>query len=287
MEWKFNQKMKINKFLKIGLLIISTSVFFTACANKSFNNNVKKVEKPKNKTMNDVLKESFEYDANQKLYKYKSIKEENRNNLLSRFGEFCSDKKGKLVYINYYINRNYANSYSNNKAYICEVNNQPYFIGHIANKDSYIYYSVSIDEKTKEKYLNSKSDAPLESNVESPFDSKFEATLPSKENIEDNRKEKQEIQKRERAREQKTKSLFNKKDQRTMTFFDTWNNTGKSTLCPTKCKSINKRSTGYTTLKEATDNNWQVLSKVGETSEAIDDSCTCSGYSVLLKKLSN
>ena len=55
--------MEIKNILKIGLFVISTSIFFTACANKSIE---KKVEKPKVKTIDDVLNESSEYDVNQK-----------------------------------------------------------------------------------------------------------------------------------------------------------------------------------------------------------------------------
>ena len=72
-----------------------------------------------------------------------------------------------------------------------------------------------------------------------------------------------------------------------MTFFDSWKQMGNDPICSTKCKSINKRSTGFSTLKEATDNKWQIISKIGETSEAIDGTCTCTGSSVILKKQSN
>jgi len=72
MEWRFSLKMQINKFLKIGLFVIATSILFTACANKSIGKN--SVEKTKVKTINDVLNESFTYDAKQRLYKNKSLK---------------------------------------------------------------------------------------------------------------------------------------------------------------------------------------------------------------------
>jgi hypothetical protein len=285
--------MKINKFLKIGLFIISTSLLFTACANKSPSKNIKKVEKPKVENINNVLNDAkvFEYDARQKLYRNKFTQEKSRNELLLKFGKLCSDKKGKLVYINHFINKNYVNSYANNKAYICEVDNTPYFIAHIASQSTNSYFSVSTDEKIKKEYLDKKNDMQFESSIETTSNStsgpKFIATPPSQESVEDGIKERQEIQRRERAREQKTKLLFNKKDQRTMTFFDSWKQIGKDPLCATKCKSVNKRSTGYLTLKEATANNWQVLSKVGETAEIIDETCSCTGYSLILKKLPN
>ena len=99
--------MEIKNILKIGLFVISTSIFFTACANKSIE---KKVEKPKVKTIDDVLNESFEYDVNQKLYKTKTpiTKEEEKNALVSKFTKFCSEKNGKLIYTNYYINKQYV-----------------------------------------------------------------------------------------------------------------------------------------------------------------------------------
>jgi hypothetical protein len=105
-------------------------------------------------------------------------------------------------------------------------------------------------------------------------------------NTQESIKERQEIQRREAAREQKTKVLFNKKDQRTMTFFDSWRYSGKEAICAKRCTDINKRTTGYSTVKEAVNNNWQLVSKVEDIEEAIDNSCTCSGYSVLLRKLS-
>ncbi len=285
--------MKINKFLKIVLFIAATSVLFTACASKAPNKNVKKVEKAKDKNINDVLNDSklFEYDARLKLYKNKFTQEKNRNDLLIRFGNLCSDKKGKLVYINHFINKSYVNSYANNKAYICEVDNAPYFIAHMASQNTNSYLSISVDENIKKEYLAKENDMKFESSLETTTGTtsgpKFESTPPSQENAEDGKKEREEIEKRQRAREQKTKLLFDKKDQTTMTFFDTWKQTGVDPLCSTKCKSINKKSTGFTTLKEATDTKWQIVSKIGETSETVDDTCTCTGSSVILKKLSN
>jgi hypothetical protein len=279
MEWRFNLKMEINKFLKIGLFIVATSVLFSACANKSMNKVSKSSEKPKVKTINEVLNNAslFEYDASQKIYKNKSTNEESRNNLLLELGNLCSQKNGKIVYVNTYINKTYINSYSNNKAYVCEVNNEAYFIGHMANLNSNSYYSVSIDENIKKMYLSNKNDAQ--------FESSFESTKPSVEDTQNSIKERDEIQKREKAREQKTKLLFGNKNQKTMTFFESWKSTESKALCATKCTSINKQSTGYSTLKDATNSNWQLVSKMGETDEVIDDSCTCSGYSVILKKL--
>jgi hypothetical protein len=283
MGWKYRSNMKISKFVKIIFFIIATSVFFTSCANKSINKNTKIVDKQKIKTINQVLNDSFEYDANQRLYKHKSIKAEDTNNLLSKIGQICSEKKGKIVYISYYINKNYVNSYTNNKAYICEINNEPYFISHHASQNSSSYSSISIDKHTKKAYLNYKK----RTRIDSRFNSTFEAAEPSEENTENSIREKQEIQKREKAREQKTKLLFNKKNQRTMTFYNSWRYTEKEALCSKKCTNINKRTTGYSTLKEANNNNWQLISKIGEIEEAIDLNCTCIGYSVLLKKLAN
>ena len=263
--------MKINKFLKIVLFIAAAAVLFTACANKS-PKNVKKVEKPKVENINNVLNDAkvFEYDSRQKLYRNKFTQEQNRNDLLLKFGKLCSDKKGKLVYIDHFINRSYVNAYANNKAYICEVDKAPYFIAHIASQNTNSYFSISVDEKVKKEYLDKQNDMEFESSLETTVDStptsvpnpKFQATPPSQES-------------------------FDKKDQTTMTFFDTWKQTGVDTLCSTKCKSINKRSTGFTTLKEATDTKWQIVSKIGETSEMVDNTCTCTGSSVVLRKLSS
>ncbi|RWS50472.1 hypothetical protein CKA56_02770 [Arcobacter venerupis] len=272
MEWRFSLKMQINKFLKIGLFVVATSLLFTACANKAVVKN--NVEKTKVKTINDVLNESFEYDAKQRLYKNKSLKAEDTKNLYSKLDKFCSDNKGKLVNTTYYINKIYVNSYSNNKASVCEINNEPYFITHQASQNANSFYSVSIDEKVKRAYSNSKRHP------------QFEAETPTIINSQELVKERQEIQKREAAREQKTKLLFNKKDQRTMTFFDSWRYSGKEAVCAKRCTDVNKRTTGYTTIKEATSNNWQLVSKVEDIEEAIDNTCTCSGYSVLLRKLS-
>jgi hypothetical protein len=271
MEWRFSLKMQINKFLKIGLFVVVTSIFFTACANKSIVKN--NVQKTKVKTINDVLNESFIYDAKQKLYKNKSTKIEDRKILLSKLNKFCSDKKGKLVNSTYYINKIYVNSYSNNRATVCEINNQPYFIAHQATQNSSSYYSISMDEGIKKAYSNSKNHT------------QFESESPTLINTQDSIKERKEIQKREAAREQKTRLLFNKKDQRTMTFFDSWRYSGKEAVCSKRCTDINKRTTGYSTVKEAVNNNWQLVSKVEDIEEAIDNTCTCSGYSVLLRKL--
>ena len=60
MEWKYRSNMKISKLVKIVFFIIATSVFFTACANKSINKNTKVVDKLKTKTINEVLNHSFE-----------------------------------------------------------------------------------------------------------------------------------------------------------------------------------------------------------------------------------
>ena len=149
MEWRFSLKMEINKFLKIGFFVIITSILFTACANKANVKNVKKVDQVNVKSISDILNDSnklFEYDANQKLYKNKSTKIETTNNLLTELGKLCSDNKGKFVSMNYYINKNYVNSYPNNKASVCEVNNEAYFITHQANTNDNIYYSSNTDK---------------------------------------------------------------------------------------------------------------------------------------------
>ena len=146
--------MKINKFLKIALFIGATSVLFTACANKT-PKNVKKVEKPRVENINNVLNDAkvFEYDSRQKLYRNKFTQEQNRNDLLLKFGKLCSDKKGKLVYIDHFINRSYVNAYANNKAYICEVDKAPYFIAHVASQNTNSYFSISVDEKIKKENI--------------------------------------------------------------------------------------------------------------------------------------
>lgn len=262
--------MKIKKIFKIGLFVITTSIFFVACSDKPTVE--QKLEKPEVITINDVLNDSFEYDANQKLYKTKApiTKEEDKNALVSKFIKFCSEKDGKLIYSNYYINKHYVNSYSKNLANACEVDREPYFIIHQANENSNLHYSVSIDEVAKRIYLNKRQP---------------EYEKPTPESTAQTIQERKEIQKREIAREQKTKLLLsNKNQEKTMTFFDSWRDTENKALCSTKCNALNLKTNGYKTLKEALSNNWQLVSKVGEIEEAIDDSCTCSGYSVLVKK---
>ena len=266
--------------IKILLFIIATSVLFNGCVNKTQN---KKVEKTKSISLHDVLNDSklFEYDENQKLYKNKFTQDQNRNDLLLKLGNLCSEKKGKLVYTNYFINSEYVNTYINNKAYICEIQNAPYFIGHLANQDSNSYLSISINENTKKEYVNKQTA------IKKLSESKFEVTLPTQISAQEAIQEREEIKKREKAREQKAKLMFSKKNQSTMTFFDSWKQIGTDPLCSTKCKNINKKTTGFTTLQEATAQKWQLISKVNEISETIDTTCTCSGSSVILKKLSN
>lgn len=260
--------MKIKELLKIGLFVASTTLLFNACANKA---PAKKIEKQKIKTIDNVLAESFVYDANQKLYKTKApiTKIEEKNALVSQFTKFCSEKDGKLIYTNYYINKQYVNSYSKNLANACEVDKEPYFIIHQAEDNSNFYYSISMDDAAKRIYLNRK---PPE----------FEK--PAVESTEQTVQERKEIQRREIAREQKTKLLLSNKSEKTMTFFDSWRDSGNKALCSTKCNALNLKTNGYKTLKEAVSDNWQLISKVGEIEEAIDDSCTCTGYSVLVKK---
>lgn len=261
----------MREFLKIGLFIIAVSIFFTACSNKSIE---KKVEKPKIKTINDVLRDSFEYDANQKIYKSKSAinKIEDANILSSKFQKFCLEKEGKLVYTDYDINQNHTNSYPSNVTNICEVNNTPYFIIQKTGEPSNIYYFIGMDEQIKKDYLDYKNNKQLE------------LIKINKENTEKLIKERQEIQKREIAREQKTKILLGQKNQRTMTFFDKWRYSGSESLCSKKCNDINLKTTGYKSLKEALSNNWQFVSKVDDIEEAVDDNCTCTGSSLVVKK---
>ena len=270
MEWRFSLEMKIKRIFKIGLFVVTTSIFFVACADKPTVE--QKLEKAKVITINDVLEDSFEYDANQKLYRIKTpiTKEEDKNTLVSKFIKFCSEQNGKLIYSNYYINKHYVNSYSKNLANACEVDREPYFIIHQANENSNLHYSVSIDEVAKRIYLNKRQP---------------EYEKPTPESTAQTIQERKEIQKREIAREQKTKLLLNtKSQQKTMTFFDSWRDSENKALCSTKCNTLNVKTNGYKTLQEAISNNWQLVSKVGEIEEAIDDSCTCSGYSVLVKK---
>lgn len=204
--------MKINKFLNIALFITATSVLFTACANKA-PKNIKKVEKPKVENINNVLNDAkvFEYDSRQKLYRNKFTQEQNRNDILIKFGKLCSDKNGKLVYIDYFINKSYVNSYANNKAYICEVDNAPYFFGHIASQNANSFLSLSIDEKTKKDYMDKQKDMQFESSLDTTVDStpdsipnpKFQATPPSQESAEDGKKEREEIQKKRKSKRTK------------------------------------------------------------------------------------
>ena len=261
--------MKMKNFFKIGLFVVTTSVFFVACADKP--NIEQKVEKPRVLTINDVLKDSFEYDANQKLYRTKTpiTKEEDKNALVSKFIKFCSEQNGKLIYSNYYINKHYVNSYSKNLANACEVDREPYFLIHQANENSNLHYSVSIDEAARRIYLNKKQ--PV---FEQPTPESTEKTI----------QERKEIQRREIAREQKTKLLLSQKNQKTMTFFDSWRYSGSEASCSNRCYDINLKNNGFKTLKEALNNNWQLVSKIEETEITIDNNCTCAGSSVVLKK---
>ena len=97
-------------------------------------------------------------------------------------------------------------------------------------------------------------------------------------------RERAEIQRREIAREQKTRMILNKKDQKTMTFFDSWRYAGSEASCSKKCIDINIKNYGFKSLKDALSNNWQLVSKEGEEEMTLDDSCTCSGSSAVLSK---
>lgn len=263
--------MGIKKFLEIGLLIISTSIFFTACAEKVAETNN---EKTKSKTISDILNESFEYDENRKIYKTKFTidKVNDANNLVFKFEKLCSDEKGQLIYTSYFINQTFARRNFTNIVNVCEVNNEPYFFIQQSKDTSNIYYAVTTDELHKNNYLNIKHNKQLE------------LEMTKKEFSEKSVIERQEIQRREIAREQKTKSLFSKKDEKTMTFFDSWRSSNNQGACSKKCTDINIKNNGFKTLKEAQNNNWELISRVGDTEEALDDFCTCSGSSVLLKK---
>jgi 16S rRNA C1402 (ribose-2'-O) methylase RsmI len=87
-----------------------------------------------------------------------------------------------------------------------------------------------------------------------------------------------------KAREQKTRMILNKKDQKTMTFFDSWRYAGSEASCSKKCIDINIKNYGFKSLKDALSNNWQLVSKEGEEEMTLDDSCTCSGSSAVLSK---
>jgi len=255
-------------FLKIGLFIVATSIFFTACADKVIEKNG---AKSKSRTITEVLNDSFMYDANQRIYKIKSVINniEDANNLVYKFERFCSEKNGQLIYTSFNINQDYARPNLRSKTNVCEVNNEPYFIIQQLGETSNISYSVSTDEITKKSYLTYKEQITERS---------------SKEYIDKMNKERLEIQKREIAREQKTRMFQNKKDEKTMTFFSSWRYTGSEATCSKKCTDMNVKNTGFKSLKDAQNSNWQLVSKVEEIEEAIDDYCTCSGSSLTLKK---
>ncbi len=263
--------MEMRNIFKIALVVIATSVFFTACSNKPIQQNVEK-PKSKIKTIDTVLDDLFIYDTNQKLYKNKSTKVEDSGELSSTFENFCLEKKGKFIPVEYYINQDYIKKYSQQKANVCEINNSAYFITHEANETSNVYYSLSYDQEIKKAYVDYK------------YNQQLEAIKINKENAQKSIKEREEIKRREIVREQKSKLLFNKKGQRIMTFFDSAKDLKNKSQCSKRCNDINMSSNGYRTLQEATTDSWQLISKVDEIDEAISDSCTCSGYSVLLKK---
>ncbi len=259
--------MEIKKIFKIGLFIFLTSLFFSACAEKSIETNA---QKSKVKSINDILNDTFEYDENKKLYKTKfDINKSNEaDNLVFKFENFCSKQKGQLIYTNYPINQDFTKRYSSNIINVCEANDEAYFFIQQMKDSAYIYYQVSIDEQLKNTYLANKKSKQIEPEVSNK----------------DSLKERQEIQKREAAREQKTRSFLSKKDEKTMTFFDSWRYTGSEASCSKRCTDMNLKNNGFKTLKEALNNNWQLVSKIEETEEAIDDYCTCSGASLLVKK---
>lgn len=263
--------MQMKRILKIGLFIVTTSIFFAACANKPIEKNV---QKSKTKTINNLLNDSFDYDENQKIYKISSAitSEDDANNLLAKFENFCTQNKGQLIGGAYYINKDYTKTHTNNKAGVCDVDSEPFFIIHQARQGSNIYYSVITDEGTmKIHYGKNKKQS-------------FEIEPPVKESTEQIMQERKEIQRREAAREQKTKLLLSQKNQKTMTFFDSWRYSGSEASCSNRCYDINLRNNGFKTLKEALNNNWQLVSKIEETEITIDNNCTCSGSSVVLKK---
>lgn len=255
----------MKKTLEMSLFIFIISIFLSACADKE----IQKTSKTKTKDMTEILKDSFDFDENQKLYKSKTAitTTEDSDNLIFKFEKFCRDKKGELVYTDFYINQNYMRSNYKNKTNICEVNNEPYFfIQQSVNRSDYIY-SISIDEQTMVYYKNYKNSKSL-----------------NPETIEKMQRERSEIQRREIAREQKTRAFLNKKDQRTMTFFDSWRYSGSEASCSKKCIDMNIKNYGFKSLKDALTNNWQLVSKEGEEEMTLDDSCTCSGSSTVLSK---
>ena len=76
--------------------------------------------------------------------------------------KFCNEKKGELIYTDFYINQDYMKSNYKNKTNVCEVNNEPYFffIQQSINRSDYIY-SISIDEQTIGYYKNYKNNKSL------------------------------------------------------------------------------------------------------------------------------
>ena len=77
---------------------------------------------------------------------------------------------------------------------------------------------------------------------------------------------------------------MNKKDQKTMTFFDSWRYSGSESSCSRKCVDMNVKNYGFKSLKEALNTNWQLVSKAGEEEMTLDESCTCVGTSSVLSK---
>lgn len=264
--------MKIKSILKLLSFFMIVLLSFDACSNKGI---VKKTEKLKTKTIDEILVESFEYNENQKIYKNKFdiVNEDDANNLLAKFENFCSSKEGQLIGGAYFIDKDYVRSYTNNKAGVCEVNGEPIFMIHQSSRASSIFYSVVIDEDIMKTYYIRKKKQDFQ--IEQPV---------IKESLEEVMHERKEIQRREAAREQKTKLLLSQKNQKTMTFFDSYRFAGSEASCSKRCYDINIKNNGFKTLKDALSNNWQFVSKIEETEETLDNNCTCKGSSVLLKK---
>mgnify|MGYP000955636844 CR=1 FL=1 len=72
--------MKIKSILKLLSFFMIVLLSFDACSNKGI---VKKTEKLKAKTIDEILDESFEYNENQKIYKNKFdiVNEDDANNI--------------------------------------------------------------------------------------------------------------------------------------------------------------------------------------------------------------
>ena len=105
--------------------------------------------------------------------------------------------------------------------------------------------------------------------------------------MDDRKKDAEKKEKIIEASYQERKMLRERKGTHSIIFYNSFSFNGENkyeNVCAKSCKNYNIENTGYISLQESLNDNWEFVSKIGNINTSINRHCICKGVNLLLKK---